>query len=151
LVGLFLVRSDNFYFKISGVIVGLAAAAPLLFSLASYLKRGEFEAVEDLQNGAEPEPELSIEVKEEPAAQATVDSRYQPLSSTAMIALAVCLVLGVFAGLKLDRERIGDYLKLNINVRDAAALADEALRKNGVDPGAYHHATIFLDNSDAAA
>ena len=151
LVGLFLVRSDNLYFKISGVIVGLAAAAPLLFSLASYLKHGEFEAVEDLQNGAEPEPELSIEVKEEPAAQATVDSRYQPLSSTAMIALAVCLVLGVFAGLKLDRERIGDYLKLNINVRDAAALADEALRKNGVDPGAYHHATIFLDNSDAAA
>src|SRR5256886_14611615 len=30
LVGLFLVRSVNVYFKISGVIVGLAAAAPLL-------------------------------------------------------------------------------------------------------------------------
>src|SRR5260221_13956657 len=57
LVGLFLVRSDNLYFKISGVIVGLAAAAPLLFSLASYLKRGEFEAVEDLQNGTEVPPE----------------------------------------------------------------------------------------------
>src|SRR5262249_14800346 len=74
LVGLFLVRSDNLYFKISGVIVGLAAAAPLLFSLASYLKRGEFEAVEDLENGAEPQPELSLEVKEEPAAQVPVDS-----------------------------------------------------------------------------
>ena len=151
LVGLFLVRSDNLYFKISGVIVGLAAAAPLLFSLASYLKRGEFEAVEDLQNGAEPQPKLSLEVKEEPAAQATVDSRYQPLGSTAVIALAVCLVLGAFAALKLDRDHIGDYLKLKIDARDAAAYADKALRKNGVDPAAYHRATLFLDNSDPAA
>jgi len=151
LVGLFLVRSDSLYFKISGVIVGLAAAAPLLFSLASYLKRGEFEAVEDLQNGAEVQPELTAEVVEQAAAQAPVNARYQPLSGGALVALGICLILGAVAVLKLDRERIGDYLQLNINLRDAAALADKALRKNGVDPAAYRHATLFLDNSDAAA
>jgi len=56
---------------------GLAAAAPLLFSLASYLKRGEFEAVEDLQNGAEVPPEPAAEVVEQAAAQAPLDARYQ--------------------------------------------------------------------------
>jgi len=65
LVGLFLIRSDNIYFKVSGVVVGLAAAAPLLFSLASYLKRGQFEAVEDLQNGADPVPAPTFETTEE--------------------------------------------------------------------------------------
>ncbi len=151
LVGLFLVRSDNLYFKISGVIVGLAAAAPLLFSLASYLKRGEFEAVEDLQNGVEVQPEAVAEAIDQPVAQTTVSSRYQPLSGSALAALGICLILGTVAALKLDRERIGDYLKLNINARDSAALADKALRRSGVDPAAYHHATLFLDNSDGAA
>jgi len=33
--------------------VGLAAAAPLLFSLVSFAKRGSFEPAEDLQNAAE--------------------------------------------------------------------------------------------------
>ena len=171
LVGLFLVRSDNLYFKISGVIVGLAAAAPLLFSLASYLKRGEFEAVEDLQNGAEiqaeiqpqvavetieqrvaeSQPEVAAGAIEQPEVKTTVDSRYHPLSGKVLTALGVCLVLGAVAALKLDHERIGDYLKLNINARDAAALASKALRKSGVDPATYRHATLFLDNSDPAA
>jgi len=151
LVGLFLVRSDNLYFKISGVVVGLAAAAPLLFSLTSYLKRGEFEAVEDLQNGAEAQPEMPAEIVEQPEPQTQVDSRYQPLSGRAMAVLAICGVLGVVAALKLNHQRIGSYLKLNINVRDAAALTDKVLRNTGVDPGAYHHATLFLDNSDATA
>jgi len=155
LVGLFLVRSDNLYFKISGVVVGLAAAAPLLFSLASYLKRGEFEGVEDLQNGAEVQSEVPAEVPaeiaEEPEPQTQVDSRYQPLSVKAMAALAICLILGALAALKLNHERIGDYLKLNINARDAAAMTDKALRGAGADTGAYHRATLFLDNSDATA
>src|SRR5215471_16716066 len=91
LVGLFLVRSDNLYFKVSGVIVGLAAAAPLLFSLASYVKRGEFEAVEDLENGAEPQPEISFDSAAEATdAQAPAGVRYHPLTGGAIAALAVC-------------------------------------------------------------
>src|SRR5262249_14369780 len=151
LVGMFLVRSDNLYFKISGVIVGLAAVAPLLFSLASYLKRGEFEAVEDLQNSAEQQAVLVVEPVEEQVAVAPSSSRYEALSSRALATLAICLVIGVLAAWKLDRERIGDYLKLRINTRQAAALAEKELRGRGVDPSRYQHATMFLDNSDSAA
>ena len=60
LVGMLLIRSDNLYFKISGIVVGLAAAAPLLFSGVIYLTRGRFENVEDLLNRAEPAPEISL-------------------------------------------------------------------------------------------
>jgi len=152
LVGLLLIRSDNLYFKISGVIVGLAAAAPLLFSLVSFAKRGSFEPAEDLQNAAEPPGELSFEHIEGQPEQAQTDSRrYKPLSSAAMATLVVCLVLGGIAGLKLKSERIGDYLKLSINARQAATASDNLLRARNVDANAFQHSTVFLDNSDSRA
>ena len=61
LVGMLLIRSDNLYYKISGVVVGLAAVAPLAWSGVSYLARGSFEPVDDLLNGAEPVGEISLE------------------------------------------------------------------------------------------
>ncbi|HWZ98152.1 MAG TPA: type II CAAX endopeptidase family protein [Candidatus Dormibacteraeota bacterium] len=151
LVGLLLVRSDNLYFKISGVIVGLAAAAPLLFSLASFLKRGSFEPAEDLQNSADPPGELSFESIEERTQQAQTGSRYRPLTAAAIGGLAVFLVLGGLAALKLKQERVGDYLKLPINARQAAALTDSVLRARGVDPNTFKHSTVFQDNSDGSA
>jgi hypothetical protein len=42
LVGLFLIRSNSLYFKISGAVVAAAALAPLAFSGISYLVRGRF-------------------------------------------------------------------------------------------------------------
>src|SRR5258707_8103 len=60
LVGLFLVRSNSLYFKASGVVVALAAVAPLLFAAISYLSRGGFETVEDLLNSATAAPEISL-------------------------------------------------------------------------------------------
>jgi membrane protease YdiL (CAAX protease family) len=151
LVGLLLIRSDNLYFKISGVIVGLAAAAPLLFSLASFLKRGSFEATEELQNAADPPGELSFVSVEEQAGEAKTASRYRPLTGVALGALAILLVLGGLSALKLKPERIGNYLKLPINAKQAAALSDNVLRERGVDPSAFQHSTIFQDNSDPGA
>src|SRR5258708_7606471 len=60
LVGLLLVRSNSLYFKISGIVVALAAAAPLLFAAISYLSRDRFETDEDLLNQAAPAPEISL-------------------------------------------------------------------------------------------
>src|SRR5262249_56148555 len=54
LVGMLLIRSENLYFKVSGIVVGLAAVAPLAVSGISYLLRGRFEPVDDLLNAAEP-------------------------------------------------------------------------------------------------
>ena len=60
LVGLLLVRSNSLYFKISGVVVGVAALAPLIFAGVSYIARGRFETNEDLLNSAEPIEEISF-------------------------------------------------------------------------------------------
>src|SRR5271165_6570815 len=60
LVGLLLIRSDNLYYKVSGIVVGLAAVAPLAWSGISYLLRGRFEPVDDLLNGAEAAPEIDL-------------------------------------------------------------------------------------------
>ena len=62
LVGLLLIRSNSLYFKISGVIVGAAALAPLIFAGVSYISRGRFEPNEDLLNSAEPIKEISFAV-----------------------------------------------------------------------------------------
>jgi len=58
LVGLLLIRSDSLYFKVSGLIVGIAAVAPLAFSGISALARRGFEKDETLLNGAEPLPDV---------------------------------------------------------------------------------------------
>src|SRR5208282_1224862 len=82
LVGLALIRSDNLYFKISGVVVGLAAVAPLAWSGISYLLRGSFEAVEDLLNGAE--APLEIDLTPQPASEETgaLARRYNGLTAS---------------------------------------------------------------------
>src|SRR5207253_6746293 len=68
LVGLFLLRSNNLYFKASGVIVAAAAFAPLLFAGVSCLVRGGFEADEALRNRATPPPNLDLALAEPSAA-----------------------------------------------------------------------------------
>ena len=175
LVGLFLVRSDNLYFKISGVVVGLAAAAPLLVSAVSYLRRGQFEDVDDLKNVAE---SLEIEVRAkteetaeqsgaagDPLAAATLPGtaeeslpqreatarHYKALPGAGLGVLGICVVLGALAALNLKQERIGDYLRLTVNAQQATTLSDGAVRSQKLDPGAFHHTTVFLDNSDPAA
>ena len=149
LVGLLLVRSNSLYFKISGVVVGLAALAPLIFAGVSYLARGRFEPAEDLLNSAEPIGEVSFE-----SAPATADTapittrRYDALTPAMMIFLAICLVLGGVCAWRFKTPSIGDYLKLSADSRSAKARADDVLRQRGLDPNSYRHATIFTDFTD---
>ena len=149
LVGLLLVRSNSLYFKISGVVVGLAAVAPLIFAGVSYLTRGRFETGEDLLNSAQPIPEASFQSA--PAAigaAAPATRRYEALTPATMIFLAVCLVLGGFAAWRLKAPALGDYVKVSANARTAKARADEVMRQRGFDPKLYRTATIFTDFTD---
>jgi membrane protease YdiL (CAAX protease family) len=149
LVGLLLVRSNSLYFKISGVIVGAAALAPLIFAGVSYLTRGRFEHDEDLLNSAEPIKEISFESPPEaPEAAASTSRRYDALTPATMIFLAVCLVIGGAAAWRFKTPSLGDYLKLSVDGRTVKARADEILRQRGVDPNSYRHATIFTDFTD---
>ena len=148
LVGLFLLRSNSLYFKVSGVIVAAAAFAPLLFSAASYLARGGFEADGDLLNGATPPPNLDLRAAQSSGTSTSATRRYDALAPGVIALLAVCLVAGSFIVWRLKPEAIGDYLKLSVNAKTARAKADEALQARGIDPRSYKCAVIFADIVD---
>ena len=148
LVGLLLIRSNSLYFKISGVVVGAAALAPLIFAGVSYLARGRFETNEDLLNSAEPIEEISFAPAPAEPSAAAATRRHDALSPATMIFLAVCLVVGGLAAWRLKTPTLGDYLKLSVDARGARARADEILRQHGRDPNSYRHATIFVDMTD---
>jgi len=148
LVGLLLVRSNSLYFKVSGVVVGLAALAPLIFAGVSYLSRGRFEPDGDLLNSAEPIGEISFESAPTETSTATTTRRYDALTPAMMIFLAVCLVLGGAAAWRFKTPALGDYLKLSVDAKTAKARADEILRQHGLDPNSYRHATILADTTD---
>src|SRR5258707_2063878 len=118
LVGLLLIRSNSLYFKVSGLVVALAAAAPLLFAAISYLSRGGFEPDEDLLNRAAPIPEITLAAAPEEVSATVSTRRYDALSSRMLAVLAVCLVAGSAGASKVQTASIGDYFKL---VGDARA------------------------------
>jgi membrane protease YdiL (CAAX protease family) len=151
LVGMLLIRSDNLYFKISGVVVGLAAVAPLAWSGISYLARGSFEAVDDLLNGAQPVGEISLE-RQPAAAEVSLSSRrYEPLTTGTIGFLTLCLILGGSLAFAFKREKIGDYLHLTVDNRMAVSRADALMREHALDPNSFHKAAQFVDTTNPVA
>jgi hypothetical protein len=149
LVGLFLLRSNSLYFKVSGVVVAAAAVAPLAFAGISYLARGRFEPDEDLLNNAAPAPEVNLASVPAPTSPIGATRRYNALTSGMIGFLAVCLVLGGVLAWRLKPESIGDYLKLSVDAKSARARADEIMRRRGLDPNFYYHATVFANVTDS--
>ena len=148
LVGMLLIRSDNLYFKISGIVVGLAAVAPLLLSGILYLSRGRFEEVDDLLNRAQPLAQISLARQPMAGPTAIRTPRYEPLTTGTIGFLVLCVLLGGLAAWRLKREHIGDYLQLSVDRNSAAQKADAILREHGLDPNTFHKATIFADNTN---
>jgi len=148
LVGLFLIRSNNLYFKISGAVVAAAAVAPLLLSGISYLARGRFETDEDLLNSAAPTPQISLSEEPAPAVAAVAKHRYTALAPGMLAFLAVCVIACGLILWRLQPESIGDYLKLSVHAKSVHALADQAMRKRGLDPNPFRSATIFANVTD---
>jgi hypothetical protein len=147
LVGLLLIRSDNLYFKVSGIAVGLAALAPLMFSGVLYLVRGRFEEVEDLQNDAEPAPEISLARQGMEGPAAVSGRRYEALTTGTLGFLALCVLLGGLCAWRLKREHIGDYLELSVNRNSVAQRADAEMRGHQRDPKSYRKATQLIDTT----
>jgi membrane protease YdiL (CAAX protease family) len=148
LVGLLLVRSNSLYFKVSGVVVGAAALVPLAFACFSYLKRGGFETDEELLNRSERVPEFDVSDEPEAAASELSSRRYDALAPGMLAFLAICLLVGGVLAWRLQLESLGDYVKLSVDAKGARARADEIMKKRGLDPKAYNHATVFLGVSD---
>jgi membrane protease YdiL (CAAX protease family) len=148
LVGLLLIRSDNLYFKISGIVVGLAALAPLAWSSISYLVRGRFEAVEDLLNRAEPGPEIELSQRNVRGQALGSRRRYDALTTGTIGFLALCVLAGSLLAWKMKRASVGDYLELPVNARSAADRADEVMRQKGLNPRTFRRATEFVSRMD---
>ena len=148
LVGLLLIRSNSLYFKISGVVVGAAALAPLAFACISYWTRGGFEIGEDLLNRAAPVRESVLVTEHEAATSEAKPSRYAALAPGMIAFLAVCLLGGGLLAWRLKPPSIGEYLKLSVNARTAQARADQIMRQRGLDPNSYYQAAVFVDIAD---
>ncbi|HUN62366.1 MAG TPA: CPBP family glutamic-type intramembrane protease [Candidatus Sulfotelmatobacter sp.] len=148
LVGMLLIRSDNWYFKISGLVVALAAVVPLAYGGVQYLVRGQFENVDDLLNEAEPAPEIRL-TREVVAEQAVSEGRrYDALTTSALGFLAVCVLVGGVLAWRVNREHIGDYLKVSADSREATQKADAVMHAHGLDPRSYRKAAVMVDTTD---
>lgn len=149
LVGMLLIRSDNAYFKISGIVVGLAAVAPLLWSGVTYLARGKFEDSDDLLNSTQP---LQITLERQPhAAEESAPARsirYDALSAGTLGFLALSLVIGGVLAWRLKTPTIGDYLRLSTDNRSVLLLADAEMRQRGFDPSQFHKVAQFVDTTN---
>ena len=148
LVGLFLVRSNSLYFKVSGAVVAAAAVAPLAFAGISYLARGRFEADDDLLNSAVPAPEIGWAAAPAATVTGAWTRRYEALAPGMLGFLAVCLLAGGLLTWRLKPESIGDYLKLSVDTKSARTRADEILQQRGLDPNSYHRATLLVNTTD---
>src|SRR5262249_55052448 len=140
-----LIRSDNLYFKISGVVVGLAAVAPLAWSGISYLARGSFEIVDDLLNEAEPAGEIALQRQVTVVGATPPSRRYDALTPGTIGFRALCVAIGGATAFAVRRQSIGDYLRLGLNARSVVARADTVMRAHNLDPNTFHRTAELQD------
>lgn len=146
LISLFLLRSGNLYFRASGALVAAGALIPLLISGGFYLVRRRFEPDEALLNQAEainekPAPEAVTVVREATPAEALSASRIKLVVASGVIGLLLLVAV--------KPQQIGDFLRFQINAKQAAERADQVLRARTVNPQRYQRTTTMVTRSDA--
>jgi membrane protease YdiL (CAAX protease family) len=158
LISTSLLRSEGIYLRVSGAIVGGAALIPLGIAAYFYLSRGAFETDADLLNSARafapPQVEAIPGTAAGVAPDAVLDSAaetrpaYAPMSSRALGILVLSGALGIALVAGVKREEIGDFVRFQINAREATSRADQVLRNNKVDPAGYQHAATVTYTFD---
>lgn len=160
LISISLLRTNGAYLRVSGAVVGGAALIPLAIAAYSYISRGGFVADPSLLNSTRPlggpamdaariEPGKTSPAEiAPPAPTASVAVSHAGMSSRAMAVLIACGVLGIALAAGIKREAIGDFVRFQIDAREATARSDEDLRQIKVDPAIYHHATTVTYTFD---
>jgi hypothetical protein len=159
LISTSLLRSHGAYLRLSGAIVGGAALIPLAIAAISYVSRGGFETDPSLLNKAMPlggppveTPPMQVEEAAtetvEPVAVPAVSSSYAGMSAGALAVLVVGGILGIALLAGVKREAIGDFVRFQIDSREATERANEVLRGMRVDPNTFHHATTVAYTFD---
>jgi membrane protease YdiL (CAAX protease family) len=159
LISTSLLRSNGAYLRVSGAIVGGAALIPLAIAAISYISRGGFAADPDLLNGARPlggpQAESLQDLKQEAVVEIVphhaapeISLPYTAMSSRALAALVVCGALGAALLLGVKREAIGDFVRFQIDAKEAIARADQVLLENKHYPAGYQHAATITYTFD---
>ncbi len=139
LISLSLIRSPDWYSRISGSIVGFAAFIPIVVGGILYLARGGFADPEPLLNRALPLTE-AIAPPAEPVIVVAPASTYEPVSAGGLLALAACGALGIVLLWAVKPQSVGDFVRFSVDGRQAEARADQVLREHNVDPSGYRRA-----------
>ena len=157
MIGLFLLRSDNLGYKISGALVGDVVLIPLLVGVVLYWQHGGFLEDETLTGCGAAAPGVAAAVAAgapqaaaaapgaaEPAAQPVPApaNAYAPASPRRMrIAIGAGLA-GVVLLLLVRPPVLGDFIRYTIGRRQAEVIAVAHLRGSGVDVSRFRRVTV---------
>ncbi|MGH9791576.1 MAG: CPBP family intramembrane glutamic endopeptidase [Candidatus Acidiferrales bacterium] len=165
LIGLFLLRSESFYFQFSGWFVVALTLFPLAFATVAYVARGKFAAGEELFNRAAPVgrrlmgEEETEEVGARPgedvaagagatASAAAAPSLAQPLGAGMRWLLVGLAAAGMAAVIAVRPARVGDDVRFSINRGEAQERAARVLEQRGVEVSEWRRAAIVVDTFD---
>jgi membrane protease YdiL (CAAX protease family) len=139
LTSLSLMRSGELYTRISGGLVGFAAAIPVIVAGVLYLRTGAFVDESALLNRVQPLTEPTV-THPEPVSIEQSPVAYVPLTKRAILLLAIATVVGFSSLWAIKTQSIGSFVRFSLDSREAARRADDALRQLGQNPASYHRA-----------
>ena len=146
LISLFLLRSGNAYFRLSGGLVAAAALLPLIVSGGFYIARRRFEPDNALLNRAEP---LAAVIEPEPApAEPAITSAYEALTTARIKLLLACGAMGLLIVVLTHPQQIGEFVRFRVNASEAATIADKELRAQKVDPRNFRRVVTEVDRAN---
>lgn len=145
LIGLFLLRSENWYFKVSGTVVVALTVFPLVAAVGLFAVHRRFSVNASLLNQALPLTPKVEEVAVQAAPVATT-SGYEGLSKSARMWLPVAGAIGVLLLVMPRPEAIGNFVRYSITATEAGERADQILRKRKVDPASFYRVTTVVNN-----
>jgi hypothetical protein len=143
LVGLSLMRSADFYSRISGTVVGLLGLIAVGVAGILYLKNGSFAGSPEMLNAAAPLTEPPVAVAAETALAPAPAVSYAPLRARTVGILAVCGAAGLALVLAGGTPEIGDFVRFSLDSGQAETRAAEILQQQGVNPAPYHRAATI--------
>ena len=153
-VGILLLRSDNFYFILSGGLVMDAVLIPLVIAGALYWQHRQFNPDPQLYNGGLPPPAPVPQPAPEAALplpsprQAVIGPTglgYAPLSLKGLGLAAAAGLVGLALWIFLPVDQVLDSLRWQKGPREAEQIADRYLENRGVHPQQWQRITNYQD------
>ena len=148
--GMLLIRSDNIYYKLSGLAVMLLMLLPLIPAAIRVMRRPADEDEFVVQPGIEPAPAPSPPRVEEPPEppRMHVPASRRRLIIIAAIGLAIAPLLFILDPKGLD---LPEDMATCVNRKTAAALAEKAIHRQGADTRGFMRYVEFWDSSGGLA